>query len=388
MRRAEIGSADAALVTAGAHPQPGASTDLEYAFTDPLASSRWGVALAGLFTLELGGKRNARIGRARAGALAARARATESEWQQVNQVYGTALEWDRSRQLVATAREELSVQDSVTTLAQARFEGGTLTRLDLARVEGERRATMASGQAAERRESAARAALATDLGIPVASAASVELGPGGWPDCGAMSESRDTLQRIALEGRWSVRRAVAEYQVAEGDLRLAVANAAPDLALGPGLFFDQGTGKFTLGVGLPSLMLNRNRGPIGEALARRAVAGSRLMAEQEMVLGEVDAALAGCALAEREVLAAEGLAQQAEVRVRLTEAAWSRGETGRLEVVTTRLEAVRSRQASTEAHSRRREAGLALERASGAWGIRADGPWPGPVVPEAPRRAE
>jgi outer membrane protein TolC len=388
VRLAEIRSADAALVTAGSQPQAGVSTDLEYAFSDPQASSRWGVALTSLFTLELGGKRGARIGRAMAAALAARARAVEAEWQQVNQVYRTALEWDRARQLVVMAREERSSLDSVTALVQARFEGGTLTRLDLARFEGERRATIASEQAVGRRESAARAALAIDVGIPRASAEQMDLAPGGWPDCGSANGSRDTLQQTALGARWSIRRAVADYQVSEGDLRLAVADAAPDLTLGPGLFFDQGSGKFTLGVGLPSLKLNRNRGPIGEALARRAVAGSRLMQEQELVLGEVDAALSGCELAERETLAADSLAQQVERQVRLTEAAWSRGETGRLEVVASRLEAMRSRQASTEAHLRRREAGLALERASGAWGARADGPWPGMVVLEASRRTE
>ncbi|HSB53140.1 MAG TPA: TolC family protein, partial [Gemmatimonadales bacterium] len=168
----------------------------------------------------------------------------------------------------------------------------------------------------------------------------------------------------------------AEYQVAEGDLRLEVANAAPDLTLGPGIFFDQGTGKFTLGLGFPSLSLNRNRGPIREAGARRELAGSRLMQEQERVLEEVDAALAQCQLSAREVTAVDSLTTEAERRHALLAAAWNRGEVGRLEVLVASLEVLRARRLGLESRLRQWDAGAGLERAVGAWGLRQDGDWP------------
>lgn len=387
-RLAEVGAADAALVTAGARPAPGVSSDLEYAFSDPQADSRWGVALAGLFTLELGGKRGARRARARGGALAARARAAESEWEQAVRVYRVSFAWHRAARLLEAAQDERAVLDSAGALALARYEGGTLTRLELARFETERRAALATEQAAAREELLARAALAEALAVPVAAVEAVGLADGVWSGCGDPSEPRAALQREALAARWSIRRAAAEYQVAEGDLRIEVANAAPDLSLGPGMFFDQGTGKFTLAAALPGIPLGRNRGPIGEAEARRRVAGARLAEEQERVLGEVDASLAGCDAAAREAAVADSLVAEAASRAGLVEAAYARGEAGRLEVALSAVELSRARRLALESGFRRAEAGLNLERAVGAWGRRGDGPWPEAALPGAARRTE
>lgn len=372
VRLAQIHAADAAVISAGGRPQPGVSTDLEYAFSDPQASSRWGMALAGLFTIELGGKRGARIGRARAEAMAVRAGAAETEWEQVGQVYSAIAQWAQARQLVVVAREERAGLDSVVRLTEARFEGGTLTRLDLARSTADQRTAIAAEQSAEREEVSARAAVLQAIGLPANS--SVDIADLGDQTCAA--DSREALQQSALERRWSIRRSAAEYQVAEGQLRLEVATAAPDLALGPGIFFDQGTGKFTLGLGFPTLALNRNRGPIGAAEAQRSVAGARLIQAQEVVLSQVDAAMAACGVARQQVSASDSLAREVEARFALVQAAYDRGETGRLEVTMARQELVRSRRFKLDARMRETTAALQLEYVLGAYGTRADGEWP------------
>jgi outer membrane protein, heavy metal efflux system len=387
-RLAAVSEADAALTTAGARPQPGVSSDLEYAFSDPQSSSRWGIALAGLFTLELGGKRGARVARALAGALAARAAAGESEWQQAGRIYGAFFGWYRANRRSEVVREERAGLDTVFELVQARYDEGTLTRLELARAEGERRAAVAAEHAAEREEHLARVALASETAVSTGVIDGAELATTPWPSCHGEADPRDSLQRVALGTRWSVRRAAADYQVAEGNLRIAVANAAPDLTLGPGMFFDQGTGKFTLAAALPSIPLNRNRGPIAEADARRRLAGARLAEAQELLLTEVEAALAGCEAASREAGAADSLAAETARRGRLVDAAYARGETGRLEVALAGIELTRVRGIVVEAELRRMEAELALDRALGAWGLRRDGPWPDKALPGAARRME
>jgi outer membrane protein TolC len=203
----------------------------------------------------------------------------------------------------------------------------------------------------------------------------IEPADAGWTGCDS-TISRDSLQRTALGARWSIRRLAAEYQVSEGNLRIAVANASPDLSIGPGMFYDQGTGKFTLAAALPSLPLNRNRGPIAEAEAERSTAGARLVREQEVVLGEVDAALAGCQAARQSVASAESLSRQANTRVSLADSAYARGETGRLELAAARLDALRARRLTVEAGLGLRRAGLVLDRSVGAWGTQRDGAWP------------
>jgi outer membrane protein TolC len=142
------------------------------------------------------------------------------------------------------------------------------------------------------------------------------------------------------------------------------------------MFYDQGTGKFTLAAALPSLPLNRNRGPIAEAEAERGAAGARLVREQELVLGEVDGALAGCEAARQSLASSESLSRQADTRVSLADSAYGRGETGRLELAAAQLEALRARRLAVEAGLELRRAGLALDRAVGAWGIQRDGAWP------------
>jgi outer membrane protein TolC len=368
---------EAGLITAGARPQPGVTTDVEYAFSDPQGSSRWGLAVSGILTLELGGKRGARIARARAANLAARATVRDEEWQLVTGVYRAVLALGHARLRLDAARQERGVLDSLAGLARARYDQGTLGRLELARVEEEARSGAVMEVAAERSLTDARSALALALGLPAAEVPSVA--DGGPPQSGCAlldAAAYDTLQREALLSRWAVGKAAAEYLVAEGDLRSEVANASPNLQLGPGLFFDQGTGKLTLGLSLPAIPLNRNRGPIAEAEARRAARGARVAEAEEQVLGELDAAAASCRAARHTAVVADSLAATAAERNRLAQAAFARGEIGRYEVALATLDAVRAARQDLEARLDLETAGLALERALGAWGRKADGLWP------------
>jgi outer membrane protein TolC len=185
---------------------------------------------------------------------------------------------------------------------------------------------------------------------------------------------RDSLERAALEARRELYRVLADYQVAEGDVRVEIARSWPDLALGPGLFFDHGVNKWTIAFGMPSLLLNRNRGPIGEAEARREVAARRVAEVQEQVIGEVEQAIAGCTAAAGEVAALD--VSGARLRVELADRAFDRGEIGRLEVASARLEYSRALRRVTEAEARLRAAGLELERATGIWSGAAPLPRP------------
>jgi outer membrane protein TolC len=160
-------------------------------------------------------------------------------------------------------------------------------------------------------------------------------------------------------------RVLADYQIAEGDVRVEVTRSWPDLALGPGLFFDHGVNKWTIAFGLPSLPFQRNRGPIKEAEARREVAARRVAEMQDQVIGEVEQAMAGCAAAAGEVaaLSVSGARRRAE----LAELAYGRGEVGRLEVAAAGLEYARAVRRVTEAEGRLVAAGLEFERAVGIW---------------------
>jgi outer membrane protein TolC len=92
--------------------------------------------------------------------------------------------------------------------------------------------------------------------------------------------------------RADIRRSLLEYAAAEARLRLEIANQYPDVQLSPGYAFDEGHHKITFGPGFPIPLLNRNRGPIAEAEARRAEAEARFDALQARAIGEMEMALA------------------------------------------------------------------------------------------------
>jgi outer membrane protein TolC len=362
---AEVRAAEAARITAGAREQPGLNTAAEYSFSGTHGESRWGLALSGVFTVELGGKRGARIGRANAGVLAAVARSEEEAWEVRWRVHEAAMRWAISDQVVSASAGERGQSDSLLVLLRHRFGGGTIGASEVARAEADRQATSAEIAALERDAAVNRAALAAAVGVPLAELEGTSLAIVAAVDCGA-ALSRDSLQQLALDERRSLRRALAEYQVAEADVRLQVAASWPDLQLGPGLFFDHGVGKWTIGFGLPSLPLHGNRGPTAEAEARREVAARRVAEAQEQVLGEVEQAVAGCGATsgELEALDLTGVRR----RLALADSSYARGESGRLEVELASLELARSVRRLAEAQGRLGLARLALERATGVWG--------------------
>ncbi len=361
---AELAVAEAARVTAGARVTPGVTTETEYSFSGTSGESRWGVALASVFTVELGGRRGARLARADAGRLLVVARGEEEGWEVRWRVREAAWDYALAEQRLAATSLERRVLDSLVYYSQRRYAEGTLGRLEIARVEAEREALGADVAGRRRERAEAAAALAAAVGVPSSELARAGPTAGSVAVCREM-ETRDSLLELALQRRWSLRVALAAYQVAEADLRQEVAQSWPDLAIGPGLFFDHGVKKWTILLGLPALPFGRNRGPIAEAEARRSLAARRVAEVQERVLAEVELGLAGCAAAAREQEVYR--LTPGRVRLAIADSAWARGEIGRLELLLVELEVARVERRMTEAGSRLGTAALALERAVGIW---------------------
>ena len=134
----------------------------------------------------------------------------------------------------------------------------------------------------------ADAALAKALGVSVTAVQPIALeslpNAVGVP---AVSDLTVWRQEAALRRR-DVLRAVADYDAAEQALRLEVAKQYPDVHIGPGYTFERGEHKipFDLTLVLPPRDLNRAN--IQSAEAKRALAGAKLDAVQEVVLAGVD----------------------------------------------------------------------------------------------------
>jgi CRISPR system Cascade subunit CasA len=270
--------------------------------------------------------------------------------------------------MLGITESERGVLDSLLLYSRQRYADGTLGRLEIARVEAERQQLEAAIATRRRELDEAEGALAAAVGVPTAELRRVEPPASSSARC-PPQEARSSLQRTALDRRWSLRQVLAAYQVAEAELRVEVSRSWPNLEIGPGLFFDHGTEKWTVLLGLPAL--NRNRGGIAEAEARRRVASQRVVEVQERVLGEVEHALATCQAAELARVAIDSAPGTA--RLAYADSAWARGEIGRLDVVLARLDVVRNARTVAEAALRVESAALGLERALGVWSRAAEG---------------
>ncbi len=273
--------------------------------------------------------------------------------------------------------EVLAVRE-VLQLMRARYAEGRVSVADVARDESTVRAAALAVVQARRTQGDARATLARALAVSVAATERVSVRAATDPGaCAAAAvQGADSLQAFALQHRFDLGAALAEYTVVEGDLRIDVAGQYPDLTIAPGLAWDQGVRRWTLGLGTPGIPVARNRGPIAQARARREAQAARVRVAQDSVLADVETALAGCRSADAEIAANDSIRRTAERSVGLATAAFTRGETGRAEVALARLALMRADRGTRQAVARRTAADVAVERAVGAWLSDAPRAWP------------
>ncbi|HTO73770.1 MAG TPA: TolC family protein, partial [Gemmatimonadales bacterium] len=384
--RARLKAAEAAEATAGARPRPGVNGSLERNLSSSTEDSPWGVQLSGTFTVELGGKRGARQAIARAGTVAAEASLRAAAWDLAMAARQSALVAQAARGRYQDADRELAAGDSLLPLLESRYREGAASQTDLAQVRSDIQSTRLEKQLFEVLWRQAESGVAGQAGMPPSQLRAVTLAGESLPACGPLVDlPRDSLQYLALASRWTIAEALAEYQVAEGRLRLEIAKQRPDLELGPGLFFDHGITRFLVNFALPALP-GGNTGPIGEAEAARRTAATHVAVVQEAVLIDVDGALEQCAGLSRGLAAADSFEAAARAREQLAAAAYQRGEVTRLEVGFARLAAVRATLAHNEAIRRGWMARARLEGSVGVWP--ADGPARWPDVTVQPVRQE
>lgn len=384
--RASWRSSRAAEVTAGARPRPEAQGELGYATTAAVFESRWLAAISAILTLELGGKRGARLAAARARTAVAEADLEETAWRTARGARDAVLELRAAEERLADETEGLARVSAFAERLRRRYAEGALSRSELAAAESEE----ADARAAVGREraavGAARVALARAVGVtPPALEREGLAERDSVPSC-APAAPPDSLIALALRRRPELGRALAEYAVAEGDLRVAVAGSYPDLALGPGFTWDQGIARWSIFPALRGIPRDGNRGPIAEATARRAEAAARFEERQQQVVAEVQGGLAGCRLALADVAGADSVRQAAARLATLARAAYDRGEIAAVQLEPLELAEMR---ALRDLHAARRRlvgAATALEAAIGAWPA---GPvrWPDPRMPTRRREA-
>lgn len=338
--RAQWDAALGAAITAGARPDPSFTVGEGYnATTSRQQITPW-IPQASLgIPIDLAGKRRVRSSRARALAESARLRVITTAWDIRRRVRAAALDL-----YVAVATDSLRAQRATLHAATVRIleaqqAAGEISSFVLTQARLAQADSRLSALDAARQRARARSALAEAIGLSTVAIDAAPLDARSLERITAFPPS-DALRREALLNRSDLRGALADYEAAQDALRLEVRNQYPDVTLGPGYQLDQTNVKWSLALTLPVTLLNRNRGPIAEAVARRAEAAARLTSVETQALAELDAAFASSASAITQLGVADSLLHGVLRQESSSRESYRLGELGRLELLGVQLELV------------------------------------------------
>ncbi len=322
--RARIAGTQAALLTAGARPNPTLSIA-------PGIPSPYLLSLDLSVPLETADKRRYRVQAARSLDQAARFDLAGSAWAVHSAVRASLLDYLLASQLLELLRSEAKVRGDQVNILERVASAGEIPHLDvdLARIELSK--TRLAISTTEGDVTAAKASLAAAVGIPVAGLQEAQF---SWPRMdsppSAESFSPETIQRDAVLNRLDVRSSLAQYAAAEAGLQLEIAKQYPDINIGPGYTYEEGHSYFTVGFSTVVPLFNRNQGPIAAADARRQEAAAAFLETQADVIAKSERALAVYTAALKELAEAEYLLNLQESQRRAMEQAVRIGEQDRL----------------------------------------------------------
>ncbi|HEX4002874.1 MAG TPA: TolC family protein [Candidatus Acidoferrales bacterium] len=322
--RAQASVAGAAVITAGARPNPTLSLT-------PGVPSPYLFGLDFAIPIQTAGKRRYQILQAQNLSDAARYSLAGTAWKVRSAVRMALLNYLVALRSADYLRSQESVLSNRVNLLEKQLAVGEISRpeVDLARIDlANTQLAVVSGETGI---SQTRAALSAAIGIPVAALHGVEF---SWPNFenppNAASFSPQRVQREAVLNRLDVRQALAAYAAAEASLQLEISRQYPDIQIGPGYQYEESNSFFTPGVSVTLPIFNRNQGPIAEAEARRKEAAATFLTTQARALADSDAALTRYNGAWKELTETEDLVKLHGGKVQLAENAFKAGESGPL----------------------------------------------------------
>lgn len=284
--KAKAASARASIGTANTAPNPGVSFSPELG----QGNSPWVLGLAFDWQIETANKRSERTAKAQAESNAAALSIADTAWSVSSGVRAALLDLETATRRLEILEAQRENDSALVTMVSARVTAGEAPRTDLSVYLSQQSRDLVDLADGRSKLDSARAKLASAVGIP-ASALQTTAVSFGSLDHLPSTPSESKLRRAALLQRSDILAALQDYAAADAALRLEIAKQTPDLHLNPGYTFDQGQSKWALGVGL-TLPIDRNAGPIREAIAKRDESAAVFQRLQSSIRGELDQSLA------------------------------------------------------------------------------------------------
>lgn len=288
--KAKAATAQAAVITADTPPNPILSLGPEWGNSPGAGLSPWILGFSLDVPIETANKRGERTGQARAVSNSAALSISDTAWTVTSGVRTALLDLESASYRLQILDEQRVNDAELVTMVSDRVNAGEAPRTDLGIYQSQQSRNLLDLADARSKLDAARAKLADALGVPALSIRNTAVSFGALDHFPATPPDR-LLRKAALIRRSDILGALEDYAAADAGLRLEIAKQTPDIHLNPGYTFDQGQSKWALGVGL-TLPIDRNRGPIREASAKRDESAAVFERLQIGIRGELDQSLA------------------------------------------------------------------------------------------------
>lgn len=360
--RAQWRTAQAAEITSGERQNPRISGNLENHSETAGGISPWTYGLSIDIPVETGGKRQARIDRAKSLSTAARIEIAQTAWQVRSRLLASLIEYNAALRQAQLLQQESDIRSEIVAMLEARLKAGMISSTEISTSRLQLQKTRQALAAENGRLPELRATLAGNVGLSLQEFSKLSLVP---PSLEVRdNEPQDSvLQQAALLNRLDIRAALARYDAAEAKLRLEIARQYPDIVLSPGYSFDQGDRIWSLGLSTLLSLLNKNEGLIAEARALREVEAAQFEALQAKVISDLEQAVAAYTAALDQMQSTKQLEISQQDRFKQAQQQFDAGYIDRLELTTAKLENMVARQNLLRIEYKTQRASLVLEDA-------------------------
>lgn len=291
LSRAHWAVAQAGGKTARERPNPTLSVSPAYNSSQGVPTP-WLVTAALDIPVETAGKRGYRVALADQLSEAARWNIASVAWAVRSHIRDSLLNLSAALQSESLLREQKAIQEENLRILENEFQLGAISAFERTQARIAADGTRLALRDSERQREESRVQLAEAIGVPLSvlsgirlSFSTVEALPAELPDA--------ELRAKALFHRADLLSLLAEFEASQSALQLEIARQYPDIHLGPGYEFDQGDNKWSLAPSLTLPLLNRNRGAIAEAKARREEVAAAFLSAQARALADLERSAAG-----------------------------------------------------------------------------------------------
>ncbi len=255
----------------------------------------WSYDLSLDIPIETANKRAIKVEKAEQNVEIARLDMADIAWQLRNQIATDLIAYHQNLAETQLLTQEVAMQQSMVNMLEKRVNAGLASRTELNNVN--LLALKAKHQLNNKQTEfkLLKAKLAADVGITPENFAAIQIKPLALEVTLAQQatileaplESK-TLQQAALLNRIDIRRSIAQYAVAETEIKLQVAQQTPDITISPGILFEFGDKIWTLGFSSLLKLLHKDTSLIEQAKQLRAVQGAQFENLQASIIAEIN----------------------------------------------------------------------------------------------------